>query len=698
MLSLAGCVAVLTGLLITPIWHGLRAPVVNHELVILCAILIVALVLGRLMRWTLATTLVLIGALLLVRFVGAGPLLAAALLVAASTVVGSKICRRHNCDNSAIFTLVGLALLTGVAGWLLPFQVHYFVVYLGVLGGVAAWGYRDLRYAVKLTCDGWRDATALAPLHAGFAMLAAVMSAIALCAPSIQFDDMALHILMPEQLAALGHYKMDLASQVWSAAPWASDITQSYIAVLSGHEARGAANLIWFGLTMASVWSLGKELDLPPSLRWLAVALYASQPIVVALNGSMQADTAITTVTVALTVLVVRMARTRTGELLLPFFIISGLAMALKATQGLLVLPLALAAMAYTGWREFLAQACRALIPAVFIAGSSYAYAFYLTGNPVFPLFNGLFKSPFAPPHNFDDPRWHQGISWNSLWRLTFDTDHYLEAIPGAIGFSMLSLSGAAIWTLTISRVRWVTLALGVTAIGMFLGIQYARYVAPLFPALVTLGLLAWDQARLRWHGEFVLGAVVMANIMFMPASLYIYNYDLYWRMLSQIDRQPAVLKENIQRGYGAIELVLAKYFSTTWPGDYSVFLSDPNRPFVAPFAGRAFAASTYDPTFNAEASLADEDGSGSTWTGIFERTGMSHVLTDSGTPLAIHASLLQIQAVPELVIGDFTLWRLCKENCASQKHTLVNERDISRHLVRSRSYLARKLGLEGSN
>ena len=47
-------------------------------------------------------------------------------------------------------------------------------------------------------------------------------------------------------------------------------------------------------------------------------------------------------------------------------------------------------------------------------------------------------------------------------------------------------------------------------------------------------------------------------------------------------------------------------------------------------------------------------------------------------------ASLKEIKAVPELVIGDATLWRLCKDRCATQVHALVSERDISRNLVRT--------------
>jgi len=686
LLSLGGCLAVAAGLALTPALQGLRSVVTEHNLVLFAVGLVAAVVIARLARWSVASVLLLVALVLLLRFVGAGPLLAAALLVAAAAVIGASICRSDTWSHPGIAILVGLAVLSALAGWLLPFPVHYFLTYLAVLAAIVGLGRHRLHCLVRAAQGSWREAVRQAPVHAAFAMLAVLMGGAALCAPTVQFDDLVVHIMLPDQLIALGYYKMDLASQVWGATPWASDVIQAYVAVLAGHEARGAANLIWYGLTIASVWTLAKELNLSPGLRWLAVALNASMPIVVSLNGSMQADTAITTVTVALTALVVRLVRTREPGLLLPFFILSALAVALKVTQGLLVLPLALVALAYVGWRPFLAQALRAAVPMVLIAGSSYAYAFYVTGNPLFPLFNGIFKSSFAPPRNFIELRWKQGLHLDSLWGLTFETDRYLEAIPGAIGFSMLALCGGTLWTLLLPRIRWITLALIAASIGMFLGIQYARYLVPLFTALTTLGLLAWERARMRWGRDIVLGAVVMANIVFMPASLYIFGDDLYWKMFSNINRQPSVVKQDLQRTY-AVELVFAQYLSMTQPRGYSLYLADTDRPFIAPFDGQAFGSGWYDPTFNGILATANQDESGSTWAGIFERTGMSHVLVTSNTPQAIRASLKAIKAVPELVIGDATLWSLCKDRCAGRVHALVNERDVSRNLIRSRGH-----------
>jgi len=684
LLSLGGCVAVLAGLALTPVLQGLHSIVTGHNLILFAAALLIAVAVSRFMRWSVASALLLVGLVLLLRFVGAGALLAAALLVAAAAVIGQGICRSDAWSHPGVAILAGLAVLAAIAGWLLPFRIHYFLTYLTVLALIAGLGRHRLHCLARAAQVSWREAVRQAPVHAAFAMLAVLLGGAALCVPTLQFDDMVLHLMLPEQLVALGYYKMDLASQVWSASPWASDVIQAYVAVLAGHEARGAANLIWYGLGIAMVWTLAKELDLPPGLRWLAVALNASMPMVAALNGSMQADGAITAVTVALTALMVRLVRTHERGLLLPFFVLSALALALKATQGLLVLPLALVALACTGWRAFLRQALRAAIPLALLAGSSYFYAFYVTGNPFFPLFNGVFKSSFARPENFADLRWEQGLHLDSLWRLTFETDRYLEAVPGAIGFSMLALCGSVLWTLVLPRIRWITLALLVATIGMFLGIQYARYVVPLFAALISLGLLAWDRARMRWGGEALLGAVVMANIVFMPASLYIYGDDLYWNMFSNLNSRPSDVRLEMQRRY-AVELVFAQYLDMTQPRGYSLYLADPDRPFIAPFEGQAFGGAWYDPTFNAILEPANQDESGATWSGIFERTGMSHVLVNRRTPKAVLASLERIKAVPELAIGDTTLWRLCADRCRTQVHALVNERDISRNLIRAR-------------
>ncbi|MGO4502444.1 MULTISPECIES: hypothetical protein [unclassified Dyella] len=683
-LSLSGLIAVILGLWLTQVLQGLDGLVTFHGLLILTGMLILGVLLSRVANWPVANTVLLLALLLLVHFVGIAPLLAAFLVAAASLVIGSVICRSTAWGDVVVASLCGLALLAAVAGWLLPFRVHYFSTYLIFLGAIVFLGRKRLMGVAGGARRGWLDAVSAAPLPAVLGALAIAMAALALCPPTVQYDDLVLHLFIPEQLLAFGYYKIDVASQVWSAAPWASDVVQGYVAILAGHEARGAANLIWFCLSLAGIWTLGGELGLTPPFRWMAIALYASLPTVSALHGTMQADTAITAVTVALTAIVARISNTRRAALLFPFFIISGLALALKTTQALLVVPLALVALAYVGFGPFFRQLARGFIPALLIFGSSHTYAWLLTGNPLFPLFNGFFKSPYAPLRNFDDPRWHHGFGLDTLWALTFHTNLFQEASAGSIGFSLLALSGCLLAALCIARVRWIALALLAAALGTFAGIQYARYLVPLFPALIVIALVVWQRARLNLFGQALLTFVVWLNILFIPLSVYIYEDDLYWTMLSNINTPPDVVKADIQRKF-AIELLVAKHLDLAWPAGYSLYLADPGRPFIAPFAGRAFGSAWYDPSFLGAAGHADEDASGNAWAALFERTGISHVLTTGTVSPALQSSLQRMQAAPELTEGDSILWRICKLNCNSASHPLIDARDFSVNAIRAK-------------
>jgi hypothetical protein len=221
-------------------------------------------------------------------------------------------------------------------------------------------------------------------------------------------------------------------------------------------------------------------------------------------------------------------------------------------------------------------------------------------------------------------------------------------------------------------------------ALGTFAGIQYARYLVPLFPALIVIALVVWQRARLNLFGQALLTFVVWLNILFIPLSVYIYEDDLYWTMLSNINTPPDVVKADIQRKF-AIELLVAKHLDLAWPAGYSLYLADPGRPFIAPFAGRAFGSAWYDPSFLGAAGHADEDASGNAWAALFERTGISHVLTTGTVSPALQSSLQRMQAAPELTEGDSILWRICKLNCNSASHPLIDARDFSVNAIRAK-------------
>lgn len=681
VIALLGMGLVLSGLALSDIFRTLPGTASVHNAIMLAIMLAAAALISVLARIRLIDAIPAVILLLAIRFVGSAAILAAALIAGAATVIGHHLSRGLGKLETGTSTVCGIAVLTGVAGWLLPFRVHTFLAYLIVLGCIAITGRRVLRHALRATLLQWRRATHDAPVSAIFALMAIALCAVALLPPTVQFDDLALHILLPEQLAALGHYKMDVASQAWAVAPWASDVLQGYVAVLSGNDARGAANAIWLLLTLIMLWQLGGEIGLKSNLRWLAIALYATLPIVNALNGSMQSDTAITTATITLVTLTARIIRTRRSNLLTPFMAVCGLLMALKTTQALLIAPMALIALWHIEPGRFIKGAIYRLPIAVGICGSSYAYAWHLTGNPVFPLFNGWFRSPYAPTTNFDDPRWHQGLSWDSLWQITFHTGKYQEAYPGAFGFALLALAGCVLLGLRLPKVRGLIAGLLFSLVGTFAAIQYTRYLIPYLAPLLPLALLAWQELELR-KCEWMLAGVAILNAIFIPASGHPLSADINWETFSKINLPPAKTTALIERHY-APELLISRHMALAWPNGYSLYLADPERSFNAPFLGQAVSRSWYDPGMLAAAQKADEDRTGDAWLGLFERTGMTHVLTTGDAHGALGAALRRTGATPEMNIDGSTLWRLCKSDCAALDHPLLEQRDMSKRLFR---------------
>jgi hypothetical protein len=102
-----------------------------------------------------------------------------------------------------------------------------------------------------------------------------------------------------------------------------------------------------------------------------------------------------------------------------------GLASAFKLTSATLVLPLALL-FAPRLLDELRAVPARAIstigLAALLFVLPLVPFAAYLyarTGNPVFPLYNAIFESPYWTPANYRDPRWGPSGLWETItWPL----------------------------------------------------------------------------------------------------------------------------------------------------------------------------------------------------------------------------------------------------------------------------------------
>lgn len=426
--------------------------------------------------------------ILCAQFLSISSLASTVLFFVAAALVGRRLTRFLKEDSVLVATLVGVFFLTGVVGWLLPFHVHARVVYSLVLAAIIWIERRAARVLFANLREGVSGALTLTPVSAGFALIAVFASLTTTWLPSIQFDDLAYHSMLPSQLMSLGYYRFDLSTQVWATAPWGSDIVHAVIGVIANEESRGSVNLAWFLFSCCALWSLSARLGLASSWRWLAIALYASQPYICGLLGSAQVENELVAATLVLGLVALRTWREKDTNSACILLVLCGLFASLKASQALVVAPffaLCIPQMLKADKRKLLAYGAAALL----LAASSYFYSWFLTGNPFIPLFNQRFASAFFPPVNFEDLRWSRGLNWRSLWDLTFSTGNYQETYVGGAGVSALVLGVPLVGALFSRELRKVVACILIALLLLFAAIQYLRYVAPLLVLIIPFAL-----------------------------------------------------------------------------------------------------------------------------------------------------------------------------------------------------------------
>ena len=304
-----------------------------------------------------------------------------------------------------------------------------------------------------------------------------------------------------------------------------------------------------------------------------------------------------------------------------------GLLAGIKVSNALFVLP----ALAWLGWNALQHRNWRwiakVVVVALLLCSSSYFYATVVTGNPLFPLFNGFFKSPLFPAIDLVDKRWmKEGLSWSSLWDLTFETHRFGEYYPGAFGLALLALLPAIVFeAIHSARSRVIALWFGVSGLLMFAQIQYMRYLFPAVGPLVVVGVLGLVRLVPKNLSIALLVVLIAGNLLLLPTTSWILKDDP-WQMM--IDRGPAggklVEMQKIPERTLLIRLLAES-------PQACLLLLNADAPFGAVAGGRALVVKPrYDLRMAKTNSWANADSTGERWREVLRATGASHVMTSN--------------------------------------------------------------------
>lgn len=646
----AGAAACLGGV----VGHGLFESWVPSRTVALAVIALLALAAAWLLRritgLALAHGLTLAWLLALAWMGGPLPLLATLAAAAAAAAIGGLLLPR---GDAAAQCTTGIAIGAGLLGWLLPLPLFSRWSVLAAVLLLAGWRHRALRASLHGAWSGWRTTVAGAPRATAWAVLVLGLAATGCWIPTAQHDDVAYHLLLPWSLQLDGRLAMDPDVHAWALAPWAADVVQAMPQLLAGAEARGAVNALWLVLGAVALWRLAGALGGDVRARAWTVALYASLPLTAVLAMGMQTElpTATLLAWVALSGLQAPSRRT-----LLAASALLGLLVATKLSSAAFALCLA----PWLAWRHRsvldLRTAAAACALVLVLGGSSYAYAWSIAGNPVLPLMNGTFGSPYFGG-DFVDPRWHEGFGPLLPWQLTFDTGRFLEAYPGGGGFVMVLLAGAWLAALWQPRTRALAALALAMAAGSLLATQYLRYAYPplvlALPALVASALAAAPRSA-----HLVVAATVVANLVFQANGHWMLRTGAVKDAFVAAGRDAPVLadyaperrmaaavRDRRVRDGGPAGAVLALQLDT---------------PMLAEFGAAARSVGWYDPSLEAEARHADADASGAAWAALWRREGITDVIlrADRLSP-AQRAGLARAGARREAAQGEVEWWRL---------------------------------------
>ena len=645
----AGLLACAGGIAATGLWRELPDGRFGESLLLAGIAALLAWPLRRWRGWSWAGALACTWLLLLALLTGPMPMIAVALLCAAAMALGGLAI---GTSRPLLAWMCGLAMIAAAIGWTVSLPVHHSFVHGLVLVALVAWRRRALGLQLADCRARWRVATDASPRTAAWAVLLLGIASTGAWLPTLQYDDLAYHLGMPWQLMQHGRYALDPSHQVWALAPWAGDALQSVAQVVAREEARSALNAAWLVGTAAGLWRLCVLLGLQPALRWATVALFASLPMTAELLGGMQTETAGAAATVWLAVAVLEqgdggLRRLVAGALLF------GLLCALKPIHAIAAVPL----LAWATWRHRRglprpAALAGAVLLVLLTGGSSYLQAWLVTGNPVLPLLNDVFGSPWFAQAGFNDARWQQGIGPDIAWRMVFNTSEYKESWNGGIGLVPVALSGA--WLLALFDRRTRALAWCAT-LGMalpLLPLQYARYLHPamvlLLPALVLV-VQRWLPLR---RGVILLALVCIGNLAFQANAGWLLHQGGPKRALLALGDEHTLFERF------APERALVAAIRKQAPDSGAVLLL--SQPFHAELAGRGRSIAWYAPRMQAAAVAADADQSGAAWATLLDETGIAEVILDPDTTTAAQrAGLARIGARRERAAGNVEWWRI---------------------------------------
>ena len=355
---------------------------------------------------------------------------------------------------------------------------------------------------------------------------AIVLGSLAVClfggllwaiAPSVHYDALLYHLSVPA-IYVQQHGIVPVPEDYRSYWVHYAEMLYTLGLLLVGQPLPALIHLTAGLLTTGLIFTLGRRIA-GTRVGLVGALLFYSVPVVTWQSGTAYDDLDVILYAFGFAYCIVVWWQERDNGWLLVGGTLAGFAFGTKLNAVLLLLPACLLLAGGLVFRYRLSRRCLLAFllfgtPAVLFGSVWLIRDWVWTGNPVFPLFNTIFKSPnwasatgtYSPFKALGRPDWL--LRFISLpWNLAVDAGAYSEAIPAA-GAGILSLAALPwlyFWSVENRRYSAILFFLAISALGMWYAYgTYLRYLLPAFPILALLGALNINQlwtslSGLRW-------------------------------------------------------------------------------------------------------------------------------------------------------------------------------------------------------
>ncbi len=438
--------------------------------------------------------------------------------------------------SASVTTLIGLCAWIGVMSITASMKFHYAPVYVvALLVPLGVWWRQALSVLSSLRQALVRPTAATRGTERAWIALLLTLLVLHLfivTKPEVGYDANAMHLQFARLFAEYHRWRFDVTRYAWAVMPLGADYAFGAAYILGGESTTRLLNLCFGGLSCLIAYQLicryaRREIAL------LSVCLFASTPLAFLETGTLFVENLWIAFLLGALLLALDYMTRRSATTLAAFAMLCAGAMQTKLIGLIWVVPLVL----YLGYlvsrrkgagvRTINRRVLLLILAATLLAAWPYANAWMRTGNPVFPFFNGLFRSPyFDSGSSFTNPLYVVPLRPWSIYELFFSSGRFIEGREGAAGFHWLLLLPVVLLAFLRRRplAQWLCLALAALFfVAVFPQQAYLRYLLPVLLLITVLG--GWVLSDLSWTRSarvalLVVGGILcLLNLQFMFAG-----------------------------------------------------------------------------------------------------------------------------------------------------------------------------------